>query len=405
VTQASTAPAPPLGRPRDDHSFPGLDGIRGLAAAAVVFTHVAFATGSTNEGMMGALLARLDFGVALFFLLSGFLLSRPWFVHAAGLANRVSLRVYAVRRVARIMPLYWVVLVVAVLMIPANRGASPTQIALNAGLLQIYPPDSLLQGLTQAWSLATEASFYLVLPLLAPVLARAAQATGTWRPGRALAALIALAVAGLAFVALTRWPDGPLPSQAGFWLPYNIAWFCLGIALAVLEVSARAGGLQRVLGALRPLADHLGTCWALALAAYLLAATPLGGPRAFEAETDPLSAVCKTTLYGLSAFFILLPMVLVPRGSGVVRKAFQSRVGRWFGNTSYGVFLWHLILMEGVMWILDIPVFTGGFLVVATLTYVATLVVSDLTFRLLENPVMKAAHRVRPRASRQPRPL
>lgn len=405
MTQTSNVTAPAEERPRDDHSFPGLDGIRGLAAAAVVFTHVAFATGATGEGMVGALLARLDFGVALFFLLSGFLLSRPWFVHAAGLATRVSLRVYAVRRVARIMPLYWVVLVVAVLMIPANRGASPTQIALNAGLLQIYPPDSLLQGLTQAWSLATEASFYVLLPLLAPVLARAARARGTWRPERALAALVALAVAGLAFVALARWPDGPLPSQAGFWLPYNIAWFCLGIALAVLEVSGRAGGLQRALGALRPLADHLGTCWALALAAYLLAATPIGGPRGFEAEIDSLSAVCKTTLYGVSAFFILLPMVLVPRGSGVVRMAFQSRVARWFGNTSYGVFLWHLVLLEGVMWILEIPAFTGRFIVVAALTYVATLLVADVTFRVLENPVMRAAHRVRPRASRPPRSL
>jgi len=380
------------------HSFPALDGIRGAAAAAVLLTHVAFATGTTSEGAFGALLARLDFGVALFFLLSGFLLTRPWLVAAVGQAKAVSVRVYALRRVARIMPLYWLVLAIVLVVVPANRTMTSTDVALNVVLMQIYPADALPHALTQAWSLATEASFYALLPFIAPLLARAATGrTGQWRPGRALTLLIALMLAGLTFIVIARWPEGPLPAQAGFWLPYSIGWFALGMLLALLEQSLRSGGLGRLLGALNPIAAHVGTSWAIAAGAFVLAATPLGGPRAFEAATDPLAACVKAILYGLSAFFILVPLILVPRGSGPLRIALQSKVARWFGDTSYGVFLWHLLVLEGVLWALGVEPFTGGFLLIAPLTYAVTLAVSEVSHRLLERPVVALAARYRPR--------
>jgi len=387
------------------HAFPALDGIRGMAAAAVLFTHVAFATGATAEGAFGAILARLDYGVALFFLLSGFLLTRPWLTAAVGSSRSVSVRVYALRRVARIMPLYWLVLAVVLVAVPANTALGPTDIAVNALLLQIYPADALPHALTQTWSLATEASFYASLPLIAPLVARAAAPRpGTWRPARGIAVLAALMVAGLAFIVVTRWPDSPLPSQAGFWLPYSLAWFALGMLLALLDQSVRSGGLPRFLSAMRSIAGHIGTSWAIAGAAFLLAATPLAGPRGFEAETDPLAAVVKASLYGLSAYFILLPVILEPRGTGPLRDALQSRVARWFGDTSYGVFLWHLLILEGVMWTLGVAPFTGGFLFIAPLTYVVTLAVAEVSHRLLERPFVSLAARYRPGARLQEPP-
>ena len=79
---------------------PALDGLRAVAAGAVLLTHVAFRTGQTQAGAGGAVLARFDAGVAVFFVLSGFLLypaTRP-------------LGRYALRRAARILPAYWVLL-------------------------------------------------------------------------------------------------------------------------------------------------------------------------------------------------------------------------------------------------------------------------------------------------------
>src|SRR5512133_1784909 len=61
-----------------DHSaFPALDGLRAVAVAAVVLTHAAYWTGRTERGLGAAVLARMDVGVAVFFVISGFLLVRP----------------------------------------------------------------------------------------------------------------------------------------------------------------------------------------------------------------------------------------------------------------------------------------------------------------------------------------
>ena len=63
-----------------ERAFPLLEGYRALAAALVVATHAGFQTAASLRGPWAGTLARMDFGVALFFVLSGFLLFRP---HAA----------------------------------------------------------------------------------------------------------------------------------------------------------------------------------------------------------------------------------------------------------------------------------------------------------------------------------
>ena len=69
--------------------LPALDALRAVGAAAVVGTHVSFATGATADPRWGGLLSRLDVGVAIFFVLSGFLLFRPY-AHAAAHGARPS---------------------------------------------------------------------------------------------------------------------------------------------------------------------------------------------------------------------------------------------------------------------------------------------------------------------------
>ena len=85
--------------------FPGLTAIRGLAVLAVIVFHVASITGAVNRSFTGRLAPLLgSVGPIVFFVLSGFLLLRPF------IAGEPSLARYARRRVLRILPPYWTAL-------------------------------------------------------------------------------------------------------------------------------------------------------------------------------------------------------------------------------------------------------------------------------------------------------
>ncbi len=156
-----------------------LTGVRAVAALLVVGTHAAYTTGKYTHGYWGLVGARLEIGVPIFFVLSGFLLFRPWVKSAATGGPPPSLSRYARNRVRRIMPAYVVTVLIAyVLYHFRHAGPNPGHtwygLFRNLTLTQIYCNGYLgkylHQGLTQMWSLAVEAAFYVVLPLLAYLL-------------------------------------------------------------------------------------------------------------------------------------------------------------------------------------------------------------------------------------------
>ncbi len=78
--------------PRNGDRVASLTGLRALAALLIIGTHAAYGTGQLTNGYLGALYARLEIGVPIFFVLSGFLLFRPWLRAAAGGTSPPSLR-------------------------------------------------------------------------------------------------------------------------------------------------------------------------------------------------------------------------------------------------------------------------------------------------------------------------
>ena len=74
-----------------------------------------------------------------------------------------------------------------------------------------------------------------------------------------------------------------------------------------------------------------------------------------------------------------------------------NRVARFAGDISYGVFLYHLVVLEFVMDLLDNPPFQGKVLQVLPLTVAGSVAVATLSFRFLERPLIQWAHRYRPR--------
>jgi peptidoglycan/LPS O-acetylase OafA/YrhL len=349
-----------------------LTGVRAVAALLVVLTHAAYTTGKYPLGYLGSVYSRMEIGVPIFFVLSGFLLFRPWVQAAAGGRAAPSLRRYAWHRVRRIMPAY-VVTVLAAYLVYHFRTAGPNPghtwegLFRNLTLTQIYTDNYLYsylhQGLTQMWSLAVEAAFYVVLPLLAylllVVLCRRA-----WRPGVAVAGLAALAVVSLLWLWLVHSVDW-LPDGARLWLPTYLAWFVGGMLLAVLQsVGVRAYAL---------------VCIPLAVVCYFIVSTPIAG----EPTTSPAGlgeALAKTVFYAVIATLVVAPLALGDRG--LYARVLASRPMVFLGEISYEIFLIHLITMEVVMVeVLRFGIYTGSMLALFVATMVVTVPLAWLLHR------------------------
>jgi peptidoglycan/LPS O-acetylase OafA/YrhL len=347
-----------------------LTGLRAVAALMIVGTHAAYGTGQLSHGFVGALYARLEIGVPIFFVLSGFLLFRPWVRAAANGTRHPLVGRYARRRMRRIAPAYVVTVLVAYL-IYEFRDAGPNPGHTWMGLLehltltQIYPPVYFFvmhQGLTQTWSLAVEFAFYAALPLMAALLLRVL-CKGVWRPGLLLAGMAGLAALTPAWLWLQSATDW-LPSSAGMWLPAHLLYFVFGLALAVLQVVG-----PRV----RPI-----VAGALAVLSYLLVSTPIAG-NVNVGETIG-QTFAKVALYAVFASAVVTPLVL-DGGNGYARLLSAGPIV-WLGEISYEVFLLHVIVMEvASASVLQWRVFTGSMPVLFALTLVMTVPLAWLLHR------------------------
>ena len=359
-------------------AVPALDGVRGAAALLVVLTHVGYQTGETSRGLHGALLARADFGVALFFVLSGLLLYRPWVVAEATGTDGPGWGRYYRRRAVRILPAYWVALLAVLLLARGDDDRTVGDVVANVTLTQVYGGGHLLADFTQTWSLCTEVLFYLLLPVTA-VLVRCVPGPAA-RVGL-LGCVLAVNVVWTALAATDA-----LPTLASTWLPGHAVWFAAGMLLAAVAEDATRRAAGRPARWAADFADRPGTLLLLAAGTAALAVTPLAGPRTL-APTTPGESVVKELLYGVVALLVVTAALVAARDSRVA-LVLGHPVARWTGRVGYGVFLWHLLVLDGVMALLDTPLFGGNALPVAVLTVAGSLLVAWASWVLLERPLL-----------------
>ena len=378
--------------PRDPSRRPALDGLRGLAAVAIVVHH-AWQFSGHPEAPLGIWWNQLALGVPLFFCLSGFLVYAPWAraaVDPTARAPRVG-RFYALRA-ARILPLYWLTLGAAVLVLHgtghwrALEGRRLVDLVLlaqntseaTAGM--VNPP---------AWSLAVEVAFYAVVPLIGLLALRVARGragrlrvggpwAGWWRVGGGRAGrvrvgggrvgqVVVLAAVAAAGVAWTAWADHPASWPAvRTVLPDVVGLFCVGMIARVLvegrEVPRRIARALLVAGAALVWAHGSGT---------------LGVP--FDGLLGDLPAAV-----GFAAICVGCASSGAPRLLGCRPLA---ALGTW----SFGIYLWHYPLLMGLQ--------VRGLLpredVWATSALVGALaiVLAAASSRLVEQPLLRAARR------------
>jgi peptidoglycan/LPS O-acetylase OafA/YrhL len=421
------------GRPRLAH----IEGLRAVAALAVVATHVALISGFTGGNPLGPLTARLNVGVALFFVLSAYLLYGPRVDARLNGGRSPGLRRYATRRALRILPAYWAALIVLGLLLPGEvLGAFGSNWWAYFGLLQVYSTQTIIFGLGVAWSLSTEVAFYVVLPVLAWTAARSLGRFGRETQVRVELAVLAVSAA-LAFLA--RW----VVSSNG-WMhtfPNTVIgdwpWFAVGLGLAVARAAWGGVPVDERPRVVRSFTRYPWVWWGGASAVLLFAA--YGGvlPRNVFAESAAQGQL-ETLLFALFALCLVGPVVLGDRAAAPARDPARdpaatdraaaargpsatdrsaaargpsatdrSAAARgpsdllalapvaWLGTISYGIFLWHYPL---ALWTRKwIP---GSAWLFTAVTLGLTIACAALSWYALERPLMRlGAGRPRSRAA------
>jgi peptidoglycan/LPS O-acetylase OafA/YrhL len=307
--------------------LPGLDGLRGLAVAAIVIFHGNFSI------FPGGWL-----GVPLFFVLSGFLIT-SLLVCERDRDGRISLRRFWSRRFRRLLPAAWLTLGLIVVVMAATGTGLQNKAArwdIVAALAQVANWRFLISGSSYAalfrtpspvlhfWSLSLEEQFYLVFPTICVGLA-------ALRRGRKLVLPAVLAV-GLA----VSWA-APMV-------------FSLGHDRTYYGTDTRAGEL--LIGALAALLianpavrTALSRSWAWRTTVATVGTVALIAMVGLWLTVDETSSFVThggLALHGSIATVVILAAILP---TGPVRWLCSLAPLRWLGRISYGVYLVHWPLL------------------------------------------------------------
>lgn len=382
--------APPPLHPR----FPLSDGVRGIASTMIIAVHVWIFTGGFGgfaSTLPNRLMVRLDALIPAFFLLSAFLLYRPMIAHRTGGPPSPRVLDYGKRRFLRIYPAYWLALT-ALAIVPGLAGVFSGHWAAFYSLADYLhpawtasvctPTQDFVCGLSQSWTLTTEMTFYIVLPVYAALTAWIAKrcTVRTWVRAE-LALLAALSVIS---VTLGSAPLS-LRNHPWFWFTFggHFLWFAVGLAFAVISVNVHGRTNRPQL--LRTAANHPGLCWLGALLVYLvtvltLPVVPFGaGPITTPQfiETYVLQAVI--------AVLLIVPVVFSNPNRGVPAKVLGNPMACWLGLVSLGLYLWHLTIAYD----LGIGGANEDFGTVLALTLLLTIPLAALSYYLVERPLMR----------------
>jgi peptidoglycan/LPS O-acetylase OafA/YrhL len=346
--------------------FPELDGLRFVAFMMVYVYHMPYVMLPRLIGTQAAGALRLNggYGVQLFFILSGYLIAALLLREEAAY-GRIALRAFWARRILRIWPLYYLIIAIGFGLIPALEGklATPAYREMlrihlvpfvgfmgNWSLMLLAP---LPDWLSILWSVCVEEQFYLVVPLLIALVAP--------RYRRPLVVVLIAASIGVRWIAANRY-------GAQFIVTFNtFAQFdtlLSGVLLALcLGWDRDRPNLTRSLRWLQ---------WPLyAAVGWLLSRPDLGRGSPWRQTWDFVAIwIC-----GLGV------VIVAVWGQGWLQAALSYSRLVWLGKISYGLYMYHEIVMRAHKWIYNaVPWFPNKEALAAIATLAATIAVAAASY-------------------------
>jgi peptidoglycan/LPS O-acetylase OafA/YrhL len=341
--------------------YPALTGLRALAAYLVFTRH--FPVLDSVSPTLSSMLMQGYLGVAIFFVLSGFLIHQTY-----GLTRRLAdegLFVYFGRRFARIYPLYFVLLVVAFVY---AQNYNPVELFFSFTLLKGFFAEVIFQGIPPSWSLTVEETFYLSAPIIFFF------ANKKWRN-------LALCLAAIYLLGALLTVIGGRVQWYGFFedLRFTLEWTFFGRAfeffagIACSMYLSRRSSQPKALASTLPWATYVGFAGVL-LSLYLLA--QIGQER-----EDGLGIFHPMGIFinnWFSVGFIVLLIYGLATEKSTFSKLLSSRVFAVLGKSSYAFYL----LQQG-----PLEYFCKSKNVPVGLYFIVTLTLSILAFALIEEPM------------------
>lgn len=372
----------------------GLTGLRGYAALWVMFFHcwgIVMSHIGIHEpikhlvariGLDISPLFRGGTGVDIFFVLSGFLLFLPFAEKLLQPEKQIDIKGYFRRRFLRIFPAYYVQMVI--LLILGSYGLYKAYPASNwiAHSLMIHNfsrewTDNI-NGVW--WTLPVEFHFYLLLPLCFLAINRIGIAWFVLT-----AALVALAYKVILFcfigaedTSYKLWLFGQLPGRI-----HMFAYGMIGAFLYKKYCEEKITGNTDGAGAILALAGITGIWLMLTVMGDITGAKVWRG--------HPVLYV-HDSIVGL---FILMVVMGVCLGGKIIRLLFANRASLYFGNISYGIYLWHFPI---AIMLFDNPKVAahvkgtenyGNVGIITAVMLILIVLIADLSYRFIEQPCMR----------------
>jgi peptidoglycan/LPS O-acetylase OafA/YrhL len=375
------------------------DGIRGVGMLLVFFTHLFLLADPDPHSNMRAfgwaapILGHIDLGLAAFFVLSGYLIARP-FARAYVVAGtrRPPLRDYVRNRVLRVVPAFYVFTVLVLLRFGldgtlasgSHNASSWAQVLAQFLFVQGQAGGPAAVPIGPAWSIGAEVGFYVLIPLSAFVAYRVgARLRGPGsRAAVALAAIAALTFVSIAARAYQKFDFTWLTSP-----PAIMYVFMPGVAVAIVEplLAPRLRGNARLA---RPVA------WA-AFAAAAVAAVVYAASD-YDVRQTPIHHALgqRALLAALCTGALIFGLVVLQLGTDRAPRLFGNRLMQWMGARSYSFYLAHFwILLE-----IDHVLGRGESIatraaIMAAVGLPVTTAIAALSYRFVERPFLERKRR------------
>ena len=348
------------------------------------------------------------FGVSMFFVLSGYLLAQPFWSSLDAGRPLPSLRVYAMRRAARILPGFWLSLTVTfVLTITVFHFGLTPQLVLRylSGVflvadwhwVTLFPVE--VNG--PLWSISFEVTSYMLLPLgFIALFALASRVGAGWRTRVLWLGVIAAAlIAHMLFVrfvhpgSLQRGWDYGLIGGAKTWMPnFNPFGY-----FAMFATGALAAGIQAKLARYRNFAFD-----GLALLA-LVAVIVLLGIQTQARGTESYGLLLVPHNFPWFHLAIAACLALIP-SSVIVGRVLDNPAVRYLARISFGIYVWHYVVLELVRITVAPDIDHGRMEDPLRMAWISALIIgisiliAHASFYLVENPIIQWARRLETRS-------